>query len=54
MSIIVATATALVLWIVLWAIGTKALDAMLLALGIVVLAATARIVARYLPGNEEG
>ena len=54
MSIIVATATALVLWIVLWAIGTKALDAMLLALSIVVLAATARIAARHLPGHEEG
>ena len=53
MAIMVATATALVLWIVLWALGTKALDASLLALAIVVLVATARVVMRYLPGRDE-
>ena len=52
MAIMVATATALVIWIVLWALGTKALDASILALTIVVLVATARVVTRYLPGRD--
>ena len=51
MGILLATSAALVLWIVLWAIGTKAFDAFMLATAIVVLVATARIAMRYLPGR---
>lgn len=53
MAILLATTTALVIWIVLWSLGTKALDAIMLSLAIVVLAATARIAARHLPGRDE-
>ena len=52
MSIIVATSTALVIWIVLWSVGQKALDASLLALTIVLVAATARTLLRHLPGRN--
>jgi hypothetical protein len=53
MALVVATAAALVVWVVLWAVGQKALDASLVALAIVILTATARIVMRYLPGRDE-
>jgi hypothetical protein len=53
MALVVATTAALVVWVVLWSLGTKAIDASLLALAIVVLTATARIVMRYLPGRDE-
>jgi len=53
MAILLATTAALVIWVVLWALGTKALDASMLALAIVVVVATARIVTRHLPGREE-
>ncbi|MDX6697453.1 MAG: hypothetical protein QOE65_850 [Solirubrobacteraceae bacterium] len=53
MALVVATATALVIWVVLWSIGQKALDAGLVALAIVILTATARIAMRYLPGRDE-
>ena len=42
------------LWIVLWAVDVKSFDAFLLTLGMVILAATVRIVAPYLPGNRPG
>jgi hypothetical protein len=53
MAIIVATTTALVIWVVLWSIGQKALDASLVGLAIVILTATARSLLRYLPGRDE-
>jgi hypothetical protein len=53
MAIVVATTTGLVIWVVLWSIGQKALDASLVALAIVILTATARMLMRYLPGRDE-
>jgi Mn2+/Fe2+ NRAMP family transporter len=44
----------LVLWIVLWAINFKAFDAFLITLLLVILAATARMLVPYLPGNRPG
>jgi hypothetical protein len=52
MAVLVATTIGLIVWIVLWAIGVKAFDSFMLAAAIVVLAATARIVTRYLPGRD--
>jgi hypothetical protein len=52
MTVVLATTFAMVLWIVMWATGSKAFDAAMLAVGIVVLVVTGRIVARYLPGRE--
>jgi hypothetical protein len=53
MGLLVATVFGMIAWIVLWAIGAKAFDAWLVGLAIVLVAATVRIVARYLPGREE-
>jgi hypothetical protein len=52
MGLVVTTTFGLVLWIVLWAIGAKALDAFLIAAVVIMLGATARILAPYLPGRE--
>jgi hypothetical protein len=43
----------LVLWVVLWAIGAKAFDALMLTLFLLVCAAAARIIAPFLPGNRD-
>jgi hypothetical protein len=52
MMLTVWTTFALVLWIVLWAIGSKSFDAFLLALLIIVVAATAGTLRKYLPGRQ--
>jgi len=50
----IATVTgAICVWIILWAIGAKSLDAFLLGLLIVTLAAAWRIISPNLPGNRE-
>ena len=52
MQIFVATVVGLVIWIVLWATGAKATDGFLVAAVVIMLGATARILAPYLPGRE--
>jgi hypothetical protein len=52
MGLFLTTCAALVLWIVLWALGAKSFDAFLITLLLVIVAATARIVTPYLPGNR--
>ena len=52
MGLVLTTTFGLVLWIILWAIGAKALDAFLVATVVILLGATARILAPYLPGRE--
>ena len=52
MGLVLATAFALIVWIVLWAIGAKSLDAFLVSTVIITLAATGRILKPYLPGRE--
>jgi hypothetical protein len=52
MGLVLTTTFGLVLWIVLWAIGAKALDAFLITAVVITLGATARILAPYLPGRE--
>ena len=53
MGLVVATTVGLVVWIILWAIGTKSFDAFLLTGAIVLLAATVHIVARSLAGDRD-
>lgn len=53
MGFIVATTAGLVIWIVLWAIGTKPFDAFMITVLIAVVAVTARMLAPYLPGNRD-
>jgi hypothetical protein len=52
MGLLLTFTAGLVLWIVLWAIGIKSFDAFMVTVLLVVIAATARIVAPYLPGNR--
>ena len=42
----------LCLWVALWAIGVKALDGMLLALAIIVVAAGIKLLSAYLPSQR--
>ena len=52
MSIVVWTTTALVIWLVLWAIGTKAFDAAMLAVVIILIGATIESLKKYLPSRS--
>jgi hypothetical protein len=53
MGLVVATTVGLVIWIVMWALGTKAVDAFMITVLLVLLGATMRIIAPYLPGNRD-
>jgi hypothetical protein len=53
MGLVVATTFGLVIWLVMWALGVKALDAFIITVLIVLVGATARMLAPYLPGNRE-
>ena len=52
MGLFLTTCAGLVIWIVLWAVDVKPFDAFLLTLGMVIVAATLRMIAPYLPGNR--
>ncbi len=53
MGIVVAATLGLIVWIVLWALGAKAIDGFMITIVIALLAATVKMVAPYLPGNRE-
>jgi hypothetical protein len=52
MLLFVTLVVSLVLWVVLWALGAKAIDAALLSLGILIVAAAVHIMLPMLPGNR--
>jgi hypothetical protein len=52
MGLTLWTTTGLVVWLVLWAIGAKPLDAFMVATLIIVIGATLHILRRYLPGGR--
>ena len=52
MTLVVWTTAALLLWIVLWSLGSKAFDAAMLSVTILLVAATVEIVKRYLPNRR--
>jgi hypothetical protein len=52
MGVLLTLIAGLVVWVVLWAIGAKALDAFLLTLLMLIVAAAARLIVPYLPGNR--
>ena len=52
MGLVLATTFGLVVWIVLWALGYSGLDAVLVALVVMILGATGRIVLRHLTGTS--
>jgi len=52
MGLVAAVTAAVSLWIILWSTGTKSLDAFLLTLVIVLVAATLRALLPQLPGRQ--
>jgi hypothetical protein len=50
MGLVLASTFGLVLWIVFWALGYSGLDSVLIALVVMILGATGRIVLRNLTG----
>jgi hypothetical protein len=42
-----------VIWIVMWALGIKAIDAFMITVLLILVGATMRIIAPYLPGNRD-
>jgi hypothetical protein len=52
MGLILTATTGLVVWIVLWALGTKGFDAFMLAAAIILVGASLKILAGYLPGRR--
>ena len=53
MGLAVATTVAFCAWIILWAIGWKPMDAFLITTVIVLVAATVKSLAPYLPGRHQ-
>lgn len=52
MGLLLTFVASLVMWIVVWSFGFKSLDAMLLVVLIMVIAAALHIVAPHLPGKR--
>jgi hypothetical protein len=52
MIIVLAAAFSAALWVLLWGLDVKALDALLVCLVIMILASVAHIMLPYLPGNR--
>ena len=52
MAMTLWTTAALVIWLVLWALGYKAMDAFLLAGTIILVGATLEILKKYLPSRR--
>jgi hypothetical protein len=51
MGMVLATTFGMVLWIVLWALFGKGLDAFLVTMVVLLVGAAFRILVRYLPGG---
>jgi hypothetical protein len=52
MGLILTVSAGLVVWIVLWSLGSKGFDAFMLAVAIILLGATLKILSGYLPGRR--
>ena len=52
MGLVLTVTAGLVVWVVLWALGSKGFDAFLLAAAITLAGATLRILSGYLPGRR--
>ncbi len=52
MGLVLATTFGLVVWIVLWATGVKAIDGFMITTVVIMVAAGGRMLAPYLPGRE--
>lgn len=54
MGLALTAALAFCLWVLLWGIGVKSFDAMMITLVILVVAATLKSLARFVPGASRG
>ena len=52
MGLVLTVTVGLIVWIVLWALGAKGFDAFMLATAIILIGATVKILAGYLPGRR--
>jgi hypothetical protein len=52
MGIVLTLAFAMIVWVILWAIGGSGFDGFLAALLIMMFAAGAKVLAPFLPGNR--
>jgi hypothetical protein len=52
MGLLLTVTTGLIVWIVLWALGTSGLDAFMLSAAIILVGASLRILSGYLPGRR--
>jgi hypothetical protein len=52
MGFVMTVTAGLVVWIVLWALGTKGFDAFLLAAVIILVGASVKILSGYLPSRR--
>jgi hypothetical protein len=52
MGLILTATAGLVVWIVLWALGTKGFDAFMLAGAIILVGGSLKILSGYLPGRR--
>lgn len=53
MGLVLTTTFAMILWIVLWALGSKGFDAFLISALVILLGAAGRILSGYLPGSTQ-
>ena len=54
MGFILTAVFGFIVWIVLWSINVKSFDAFMITALILVIGATGRILAPFLPGNRDG
>ena len=52
MGLILTVTAGLIVWIVLWALGTKGFDAFMLSTAIILVGASLKILSGYLPGRR--
>ena len=52
MGLLLTLIAGLVVWVVLWSLGAKSLDAIMLTLVMVLVAVSVRILSPFLPGNR--
>jgi hypothetical protein len=52
MGLIFSATAGLIVWIVLWSIGVKAIDSFMITVLVLLLAAGTRILLPFLPGNQ--
>ena len=52
MGLILTVTAGLIVWVVLWALGVKGFDAFMLSAAIILVGASLKILAGYLPGRH--